>query len=105
MSLAGIRKHPGRGGYAWEQVRRQVLANASVCHLCGQALDFGARPRSRWSPSVDHILSIKAMRLLDPKEQRRLALDPQNLRPCHYGCNSARGSGGKPQPRRTSRKW
>jgi 5-methylcytosine-specific restriction endonuclease McrA len=105
MKFVSNRRHPGRSGAAWEAARKQVLANASGCWLCGKPLDFDAPPRSRWAPSVDHVLPLKAMRHLDPVDQRRLALDPSNLRPCHYGCNSGRGARRIARPRLTSRAW
>ena len=101
-------RHPGRGGWAWVNARKRVLANATVCHLCGKELDFDAPPKSRWSPSVDHIVPVKALRGMDRVTQRRIALDPGNLRPAHFGCNASRGAGPiiKPtKPRRQSRTW
>jgi 5-methylcytosine-specific restriction endonuclease McrA len=85
-------RHPGRGGAEWNRVRAMVLKGATHCDICDGALDFDAPPRSRWAPSVDHVVSLKAMRDLDPIAQRRLALDPTNLRPTHYGCNARRGA-------------
>jgi hypothetical protein len=100
------KRHPGRSGQRWERVRKQVLASAHLCALCGRELRFDAPPRSRWSPSVDHILPISHMRNLDPATQARLALDPQGLRAVHYGCNARRGTGRTPPPpRRQSRDW
>ena len=75
-------RHPGRSGHAWRQVRAAVLATSDICWLCGKP---GAN-------SVDHIISLKAMRSLPPAEQRSLALNPANLRPAHFRCNSARGA-------------
>jgi len=101
------RRHPGRSGSAWERARAEVLANSTVCWLCGGRLDFEAPPRSKWSPSVDHVLPIRALRGLDPETQRLWALDPSNLRAAHYGHNSARGARRveTTRPRLTSRDW
>jgi len=106
MKFDKIRRHPGRSGSEWVRVRALVLASSSVCWLCGKALDFNAPPRSRWAPSVDHVISLHAMRNLDAATQKRMALDPANLRPAHYGCNSGRRER-RPFPvaRRTSRQW
>ena len=98
-------RHPGRSGAAWERARRQVLAESTVCAICGRELDYEAPARSRWAPSVDHIVSLRTMRGLDDAEQRQLALDPGNLRAVHCGCNSRRGSRPPAQPRRQSRAW
>lgn len=85
-------RHQDRSSYAWKQVRAKVLDGARACHLCGGELDFDAPARSRLAPSVDHVLSLKAMRDLDPETRKRLMFDPENLRPAHYGCNSSRGA-------------
>jgi hypothetical protein len=90
--------------YAWVKLRERLLRDAQACHLCGRALDHDAPPRSSWSPSLDHIVSVKAMRTLDPATRERLRLDPANLRPVHYRCNSARGAG-RARPVHTSRDW
>jgi hypothetical protein len=90
--------------YSYRQVRDQVLAGAQWCHICGGPLDWDAPPRSRWAPSVDHLLPVSRTRGMDPQTRRRLANDPAGLRPVHYGCNSRRGNGRK-RPVRTSRSW
>jgi 5-methylcytosine-specific restriction endonuclease McrA len=77
----------------------QVLADATVCWICGGELDFDADPRSSLAPSVDHII---------PLSLGGHPSDPAGLRPCHYGCNSRRGNtmskGTQPQIKR-SREW
>ena len=95
----------GRTGWAWVNARKRVLAGARVCHLCGLDLDFDAPPRTKWAPSVDHIISINQTRHMDEASRARLALDPTNLRPAHFGCNSRRGDGHRPAPRKASRRW
>jgi 5-methylcytosine-specific restriction endonuclease McrA len=92
-------------GVAWTRARDAVLANATRCHVCGGALDFGAPPRSPKSPSVDHVIARKRLRGLDYETRRRIAFDPANLRPCHFGCNASKGARPATQPRRTSREW
>jgi 5-methylcytosine-specific restriction endonuclease McrA len=88
----------GRDDGAWKRIRKKVLAGASVCHICGLRLIFDAPPRSRWSPSVDHIVPLSSTLNMDPAERHRLALDESNLRPVHYGCNSARGNTRRAKP-------
>ena len=95
----------GRNGYAWTNVRKQVLKGATICHLCGGELDFDAPHRSPTSPSVDHILPVSALRGYDRMTQERMATDPTNLRPCHYGCNSRRGNRAPKPARRASQRW
>lgn len=82
-----------------------MLASASVCWLCGRPVDFNARPRSRWSPSVDHVIPISTMKHLPLEEQARLATDPAFLRLAHYGHNSSRGNRRPTTPRSPSRAW
>lgn len=91
--------------HQWRKLRAQVLKNAQSCAICGRPLDFHAPPRSRWAPSVDHRLPVSATRGLDDSTRRQLALDPQNLVPCHYGCNSRRGDGRRDRPQHVSRPW
>lgn len=75
----------------WVKTRARILKTATHCALCGQPLDHTAPPRTRWSASVDHIV---------PRSLGGSILDPKNLRPVHYGCNSRRGNG---QPRHRKR--
>jgi 5-methylcytosine-specific restriction endonuclease McrA len=91
--------------HQWRRVRARVLQDAQACHLCGGALDFDAPPRSPNSPSVDHIFSVRAMRGMDAETRQRLLLDPANLRPACFGCNSQRGDGRRDKPKHTSREW
>jgi len=90
--------------YAYRKARARVLADAQLCHLCGQAIDFDAPPRSRWAASADHVLPVSALRDLDPRTAQRLASDPSGLRPAHVGCNSRRGAG-RARPKHVSRGW
>jgi hypothetical protein len=90
--------------YAHRKARERVLAGAQWCHICGGALDWDAPPRSRWAPSVDHVLPVVRTRGMDESTRRRLALDPAGLRPAHVGCNARRGAGGKRQVH-VSRSW
>jgi 5-methylcytosine-specific restriction endonuclease McrA len=89
---------------AWQKVRDLVLKNAQVCYICGKPLDRNAPAHSSLSPSVDHIVSVRAARTMDPATREQLRLDPANLRPAHYGCNSARGPG-RARPTHTSKPW
>jgi len=90
----------------WRRVRDQVLKHATVCEICGGALDFDADPRSRWAPSVDHIIPMRTINRYDTRTARRMAVDPSLLRACHYGCNSRRGAGtGRPVFTGVSREW
>ena len=96
---------PGRNGYAWANTQRRTLKGATTCHLCGYELDFDAPPRTRWSPSVDHIVPLSLLRGYDRMTQERMAVAPSNLRPAHYGCNARRGNGPPKPVRRASQQW
>lgn len=71
-----------RAGSRWRKLRVQVLAEERNCWLCDGAIDFSAAPRSRWSPSVDHVI---------PLVDGGALLDRSNVRAAHYWCNSVRG--------------
>lgn len=90
-------RSPGRAGHRWRQTRAAILAVSTHCALCHEPLDFTARPGSSRSPSIDHIRPLG--RGGDP-------LNPANLRPAHFGCNSARGNRDRRTRRtETSRQW
>jgi 5-methylcytosine-specific restriction endonuclease McrA len=102
-------KDPGRHGSAYWKARKIVLEGATHCAICRRPLDFNAPPRSRWAPSVDHIIPLATLKHYEPAERRRLATDPANMRPAHVTCNSSRGarsgnaSRRQPQPRAQTR--
>ena len=70
-----------RSSYAWRKIRRVVLnrPESRYCGICHAAIDYHARPRSTWAPSVDHIIGVDA-----GGSHYALA----NLRAVHCGCNS-----------------
>lgn len=72
-----------RGSAKWKRVRAVVLRQATHCAVCGLALVPDARPRSRWSSSVDHIV---------PLERGGAPFDLGNLRAVHLGCNARLGA-------------
>lgn len=72
----------GRSGKRYLRLCAMVRARRDPCALCGHPIDYGAPPRTRWSFSLDHILSLAHGGDL---------LDPDNARSAHYSCNSARG--------------
>ena len=72
--------------HAWKKARAKVLAHAHLCYLCGLPIDRTVDPRSRWAPSVDHVI---------PRSLGGSLTAPANLRAAHYGCNSKRGNGTK----------
>jgi 5-methylcytosine-specific restriction endonuclease McrA len=90
--------------YAYRKVADRILSMATVCAICGRPLDFNAPARSRWSPSVDHVLPVSRTAGLPELTRERLATDPENLRATHYGCNARRGNRRRRRVH-TSRAW
>ena len=88
--------------YRWTQLRKRVLAEEDTCWICGLPLDHGAPPKSRWSPSVDHVIPLVAGG--DPYSRH-------NLRAAHLGCNSRKNdktegyTPGTSTPSPSSRRW
>jgi len=99
-----------RNLHVWKTTRNAVLKSASHCAICGVELLFDAPPKSKWAPSVDHVTPLSRLPL-DTAEGRAAALDRDNLRAVHVGCNGRRGNGsrrraGSPPPARfTPRDW
>ena len=67
----------------WRKLRAQLVKQAVTCAICGHALVHNAKPRTRWSISIDHIVPIA--RGGNP-------FDPSNCRATHFGCNSRRAA-------------
>lgn len=91
----------GRTGRPWiratARVRAGVRDHGDPCWLCGHAIDLELPARHPDSFSVDHAI---------PLSLGGSPRDPDNLRPAHLSCNSARGNGAKHTPRPvTSRRW
>jgi 5-methylcytosine-specific restriction endonuclease McrA len=81
-----------RNLHVWKLTRAAVLKSASHCALCGVELLFDVPPKSKWAPSVDHVVPLSRLPL-DTAEGRAAALDRDNLRAVHVGCNGRRGNG------------
>ncbi len=74
----------GRTGPIWRRLVALVRSEEPNCWLCGQPIDHTAKPRSRWSFSVDHIIPVD--------ERPDLIYERSNVHAAHYGCNSSRGA-------------
>lgn len=99
-----------RSGRAFRRQRAIVLAgNPQFCYLCNGEkgpIRYDLKRPHPLSPSVDHLVTATEARTRGPEEYKRLMLDPNNMKPAHYGCNSARKDGPIPQPRlQPSRVW
>jgi 5-methylcytosine-specific restriction endonuclease McrA len=94
------------GSVEWQRLRRRILASATVCAICGHALQPDAPPLSPWSSSVDHRIPL-ARFAHDPEMQWRMGLDEANCRATHLRCNQRRGAalGAKRTTRGRSRDW
>jgi 5-methylcytosine-specific restriction endonuclease McrA len=85
--------------YRWQRLRARVLAEEPLCWICGLPWDDTAPPRSRWYPSVDHVIA---------HTQGGDTYARSNLRAAHHGCNSRKGDGTKGRPdvqSPSSRRW
>lgn len=87
-----------RSTYAWQQLRKSVRAQATICGLCGDALDRTAVWPSPDCTVVDHIVNVS-----DGGTN-----DPTNVRASHNRCNASRAATEGHQRRRLgtpSRDW
>lgn len=78
------------------RIQRAVYASSDVCWIDGKPVDWQADPRSRFAPSVDHVIP------------RALGGDPFDLANCrlaHLGCNAARGKRLAKRKTSASRSW
>jgi 5-methylcytosine-specific restriction endonuclease McrA len=88
---------PGRTGSRWQKLRRQVLAEATLCVWCHEPL----RPELRWphrlSSTVDHLVSLI---------EGGHPTDRANLAGAHLGCNAKKENARRRQrASNTSRDW
>jgi 5-methylcytosine-specific restriction endonuclease McrA len=67
----------------WRTIRDRLVSDAEYCAICLEPLDHQAPGRSRWAPSVDHVI---------PLSRGGEPYDESNLRCVHYGCNSSLGA-------------
>lgn len=114
--VAQRKKSLGRSGRLWETARKRCLQRSSICWICAgkcpdfrwdtppfesSAIDMTLRWPHPGSATADHEVPLK---LLAPNDPRLWS--QSNLHPAHLKCNSARGSGEKPQlVCKTSRNW
>jgi 5-methylcytosine-specific restriction endonuclease McrA len=72
----------------WQRLRlecyRRDKARGAPCHICGQAIDYVAKPSS--TPD-----SYEPDHLRDVDRHPELALLPENVGASHRKCNRARG--------------
>lgn len=62
--------------------RMVVERDRGECQLCGTPVDFDAPGRSRWAPSIDHIVPLS----------RGGEHSYANVQLAHFGCNSRKGN-------------
>jgi 5-methylcytosine-specific restriction endonuclease McrA len=90
-----VRRSRGRSGRPYERLKARVFAEETHCWLCGRWVDQSLPPRTRWSRSLDHVISLDAGG--DP-------LARTNARLAHLCCNSSKG-GRKWGVSRSSQEW
>lgn len=73
-------------GHAWRVARAAVLAESTVCGICGR----------EGSTTVDHII---------PVSRGGAPYDRANLQPAHERCNYRKGARLRREPMRRSREW
>ena len=94
-----------KGGPLWDMVREEAYERDSQsvvrmpdgstevgarCWICGDRIDYGAKPGSRFAWEPDHYYPVE--------DYPELEHDIANLRPSHSHCNRSRGLG-KPRKR------
>lgn len=91
-----------RGGAQWQAVRtsayRRDLKQNAVCWICGQPIDYQAKPGTpdAWEP--DHVKPVS--------KYPELEFSLSNIRASHCSCNRSRGDGtGADKIGATSREW
>lgn len=91
-----------RGGAQWQAVRtsayRRDLKQHAVCWICGQPIDYQAKPGTpdAWEP--DHVKPVS--------KYPELEFSLSNIRASHCSCNRSRGDGtGADKIGATSREW
>ena len=81
-----VARTAGRSGRPWRRVQAKVYEEETHCYLCGEYVDQTlANFRSGRARSVHH--------LIPPDLAPELALDRDNLRLAHLGCNARYGRG------------
>lgn len=73
------------------------------CKYPGQPLVHGGSRRNPLRATADHIVQVRDMRGWSEETRRRVLNDPQNLRPAHAACNSARNQNSS-KPARVDRR-
>lgn len=73
-----------RNNPAYVRARADLRARREPCWLCGQRIDYSARPFTDDAFEADHVFPVST--------HPHLALDPGNLRASHMRCNRARGN-------------
>ncbi|TAJ46284.1 MAG: HNH endonuclease [Herbiconiux sp.] len=87
---------PEPSGRARQRLLAIVSPPGSVCHLCDKPIVYGLRARHRLGPSMDHVIA----------RSKGGTWDVWNLKPAHFGCNSARGNRDIPaKAGKRSRRW
>lgn len=92
MPWSKARSNPRRtNGHRRNKVRAQVLAEETMCWLCGGVVDKSLPPGHPWAPEVDEVI---------PVSRGGSPYDRSNCRLAHRIHNQQRGNGQRPQRQR-----
>lgn len=80
---------------AWQKLRAFVIAEESICHLCGRPVDKALPGTHRWGGTVDHLV---------PRSRGGEVFARSNLALAHLRCNAAKRDGRR-MKRVNSRRW
>ena len=82
------RASAGRAGHRWRAIstefKHRCRALDAPCWICGQPINYDARPQTPDAFEPDHYYPVST--------HPHLAEDPANLRPSHSRCNRTRGN-------------
>ena len=96
-------RKPRRTDRQWVRLRDELLTRARATHqpcaICGQAINYAAKPNEYDAPSVDHIHPWS--------KYPELRLDPANLQVAHRECNARKSNKDRlfPSIGNQSRQW
>ena len=74
----------GRTSRRYRALVKWLRAQRYACWLCGQPIDYSAKPQTPDAFEPDHVYPLST--------HPELAEDPGNLRASHCRCNRARGN-------------
>jgi 5-methylcytosine-specific restriction endonuclease McrA len=92
-----VSKNAGRSTRRYRRLRAHVARTQSVCHLCGQPINFDLDSHDPMSFQVDHVVP----RSVAPELAEALS----NLKASHRSCNRAKSNRTEPAASPHSVDW